>query len=214
MERVEHKEMSDQGSFKRIPPKELDDIDFDDLIFKPLTRGLGFHPEKKEGHVIRPSRQVSPVHKRTPNIQQQGNLTPATELPRVNIPEGAPLYARAIAFGMDLLLLFAGIAVTFLVLAKGSGVEIQNLMSILSPLELILFTSGVFCIYFILYFSFLDLSSTVGKELMGIKVDGKNITLKNTFSRSLLALLSLPLLGIPMLTGLVEVISETKIVKR
>jgi hypothetical protein len=93
----------------------------------------------------------------------------------------------------------------------------EILGSVFTPKEIILFTTGVFSIYFLFYFSVLDLSSTVGKSIMGLEIrtlEGKRPGIQNTFSRSLVTLLSIPLLGLPILTVIEEKISGIKVYKR
>ena len=213
---------------KRPPnPVDLDDIDLDNLTFKPITQGLGFHPEKKEIPIIksqmsipRPSirPQASYVSSTLPNSIHLMSK-PASSKPKVEIKvfEEAQVGLRLMSFALDMLIILTGTGITLFVLGLSSGFSLEILMSILAPKEIILFTTGVFSIYFLFYFSILDLSSTVGKSLMGLemkKIDGKKPEIQNTFLRSFLTLLFLPLLGTPAIGEIQEKLSGTKIFKR
>lgn len=224
---MENKDIFKSANKKNLPPTNLDEIDLDEITFKPITQGLGFHPEKKEIPIIR-SKMSTP---RTPQPFSTTFVpaptmtsTLSTPKPKMAIPkievkalEAAPLSLRLTAFSVDMLIVLLGTAVTLFILGLGSGLSIEILISILAPQEIILFTIGVFSIYFLFYFSLLDLSSTIGKSMMGLEVktiEGKRLSIQNSFFRSFLTLLSLPLLGAPTMAEVQEKLSGTKIYKK
>ena len=220
---MENKDIFKSVNKKTPSPVNLDEIDLDKITFRPITQGLGFHPEKKEIPIIR-SKMSTP----RPNQPFSTTFAPAPTLsvpkPKVAMPkievkalEVAPFSLRVTAFALDMLIVLVGTAITLFILGLGSGLSIEILVSILGPKDIILFTIGVFSIYFLFYFSILDLSSTAGKSLMGLEmktIDGKRAGIQNSFSRSLITLLSLPLLGAPAIAEVQEKLSGTKIYKK
>ncbi len=212
---------------KAVPPIDLDDIDLDDITFKPITQGLGFHPEKKEIPIIK-----SKVSSPKPSFTARNILAPPPTFsstmiipkpvkvkPKIEeeILEETQVSERLMAFSMDFLLISLATSFTILLLGLSSGHSIDILISIFTQKEIIFFTTSVFSIYFLFYFSVLDLSSTVGKSMMGLEIrtlEGKRPELKNTFSRSLVTLLSLPFLGLPIVAVIEEKISGIKVYKR
>ncbi|MFI5390098.1 MAG: RDD family protein [Bacteriovoracales bacterium] len=223
---MENKEVSKRIK-KAAPPIDLDDIDLDDITFKPITQGLGFHPEKKEIPIIK-SKISSPKPNFTarntyvsPPTFSSSMITPKPVKIRPKIEEeileDTQVSERLMAFSLDFLIISLATSITILILGLSSGLSIEILRSIFTPKEIILFTTGVFSIYFLFYFSVLDLSSTVGKSMMGLEIrtlEGKRPGIQNTFSRSLVTLLSIPLLGIPIVTVIEEKISGIKVYKR
>jgi len=210
-----------------VPPMDLDDIDLDNITFKPITQGLGFHPEKKEIPIIK-----SKVSSPKPSFAARNVLVPPPTFsstmiipksvkvkPKIEeeILEETQISERLMAFSLDFLIISLATTITILVLGLSSGLSIEILRTIFTPKEIILFTTCVFSIYFLFYFSVLDLSSTFGKSMMGLEIktlEGKRPGIQNTFSRSLVTLLSIPFLGLPMVTVIEEKISGIKVYKR
>lgn len=224
---MENKDIFKSANKKNLPPNNLDEIDLDNLTFRPITQGLGFHPEKKEIPIIkskmstpRPTQPFSTTFVPAPSMTSTISAPkPKMAIPKIEVKvlEAAPLSLRLAAFSVDLLIVLLGTAVTLFILGLGSGLSIEILISILAPQEIILFTIGVFSIYFLFYFSLLDLSSTIGKSMMGLEVktiEGKRPSIQNSFFRSFLTLLSLPLLGAPTMAEVQEKLSGTKIYKK
>lgn len=220
---MENKDISKTAQKRTPAPIDLDDIDLDKLTFKPITQGLGFHPEKKEIPIIR-SKMSTP----RPSINLQKPLVTAplvTSIPKAvlqkpkieeKILEEVQLSLRLMAFMVDMLIILVASGLTFLIMALASGLPFEILVSIFSVQELTFFTTGVFSIYFLFYFSILDLSSTVGKSFMGLEmktIDGKKPVIQNTFLRSILTLAFLPLLGTPAIGEIQEKLSGTKVFK-
>ncbi|MDO9182465.1 MAG: RDD family protein [Bacteriovorax sp.] len=120
------------------------------------------------------------------------------------------------AWAIDLLVVASFVAVTGALLVFASGIKFQMLIKIISNQDLMIFTAAIFSIYYLLYFTILDLSASPGKTIMGIrllKTDNKNVTVKNTFTRALVSLLSSVALFLPMLLDFQGRLSDTKLVK-
>jgi uncharacterized RDD family membrane protein YckC len=220
---MENKDILKSVNKKKPPPTNLDEIDLDQITFKPITQGLGFHPEKKEIPIIRskmstprPTQPFSTTFVSAPNVSAPKAKVAIPKI-EVKVLEVAPSSFRLMAFVVDILIVLTGTAITLFILGLGSGLSIEILVSILAPKEIILFTIGVFSIYFLFYFTILDLSSTVGKSFMGLEMktlDGKRAGIQNSFFRSFITLLSIPLLGTPAIAEVQEKLSGTKIYKK
>ena len=73
-------------------------------------------------------------------------------------------------------------------------------------------------LFYIFYFSFFEMTnfSTPGKNILGMKVTSikKRVTLMQSFSRSILAISSILLLGLPVLLKLHDKMTDTQIIKK
>ena len=94
--------------------------------------------------------------------------------------------------------------------------QFQMLARIISNQDLIAFTASIFSIYYLLYFTILDLSASPGKTILGlrlIKTDNTSVSVKHTFTRALISLFSSIALFLPMLLDFQGRLSDTKVVK-
>jgi len=206
------KNRTSQNEAKR-PNVNNSDFDFDNISFKPITKGLGFHHEKERPNT-RPFRPSPRPKTFTPT---QTIPRPVKEVKLEKVLVTANYQDRILAFMIDFFVILMVTATTLATLVYGANLKIQVLISIISPLELIIFASSIFSLYFLLYFSILDLTSTVGKSLMGLELkleDGKRPLLASTFPRALVTLISLALLGIPLLSNFQEKFSESEVFKK
>lgn len=121
-----------------------------------------------------------------------------------------------VAWGIDVLVIASFVAVTGALLVFASGIQFEMFARLISQQDLIAFTTAIFSIYYLLYFTILDLSASPGKTIMGIrllKTDNTNVSVKNTFTRALVSLLSVVALFLPMLLDFQGRLSDTKVVK-
>lgn len=121
-----------------------------------------------------------------------------------------------LAWTIDILVIASFVAVTGTLLVFASGIQFQMLVRLISAQDLALFTTAIFSIYYLLYFTILDLGASPGKTIMGIrllKVDNQNVAVKNTFTRALISLFSSVALFLPMLLDFQGRLSDTKLVK-
>jgi uncharacterized RDD family membrane protein YckC len=128
----------------------------------------------------------------------------------------ASMTAQFTAWIIDLLVIASFVAVTGALLVLASGIQYHVFVHLISLQDAILFTSAIFSIYYLLYFTILDLSSSPGKTILGIRLtrlDNKNVTVKNTFVRALVSLLSSVALFLPMLLDFQGRLSDSKVVK-
>ena len=219
------------------------DFDENDFDFKPITQGLGFHKNKKEEKraKITPRKSPSVIHNFTDSSSMHSNAVANSELAAfysteknisVSVPElpkrevkkeakakkllKAPLFNQVSAFVIDLILVTMATGLTLALLMFVSGLEYEILVKSLGQIELAKYILSFFVIYYVSYFTILDVAGTVGKSMMGIRlvhVEGKKLRLKHTFIRSLVTLLSFVALGLPSILDFQGRLSETKLVK-
>ena len=238
-------------SSNEIAQFEIDDL-FDEMDFKPVTEGLGFHheetkksftksaivPRNVSGVSIASSNQVSNLGISNPDIQKHisnnansreelnafYSATKSNEIDNVQkvdiVKEVVELVVASkllqfVAWSIDLLLISSTVLFTTVMLAFVSGIEIQVLIKLVSMKEMLFFTGSLFIIFYLLYFTILDLATSPGKSLLGIyliKEDNTNVRVINTFLRSLVTLLSMITLGLPSLIDFQGKLSDSKVV--
>lgn len=128
----------------------------------------------------------------------------------------ASMGSQFFAWIIDLLVIASFVMVTAALLALASGIQLQMFARLISLQDAALFAGAMFSIYYLLYFTILDLGASPGKTIMGIRVvcsDNKNVSAKNTFIRALVSLLSGVALFLPMLLDFQGRLSDTKVVK-
>lgn len=128
----------------------------------------------------------------------------------------APMSLQLFAWAIDLLVVASFVAVTGALLVFASGIQFEMLARLISNQDLLAFTAAIFSIYYLLYFTILDLSASPGKTIMGLRLlrsDNGNVSVKHTFTRALISLLSSIALFLPMLLDFQGRLSDTKVVK-
>ena len=128
----------------------------------------------------------------------------------------APVVTQFFAWIIDVLVIASFVAVTGALLVFASGIQFQMFARLISNQDLIAFTTAIFSIYYLLYFTILDLSASPGKTILGIrllKTNNSNVSVKHTFTRALISLLSSVALFLPMLLDFQGRLSDTKVVK-
>lgn len=133
-----------------------------------------------------------------------------------SILKPASMVAQFFAWIIDISVIFSFVILTGALLVLASGIEFKMYSKLISNEDLAIFATAIFSIYYLLYFTILDLSSSPGKTVMGIrllKINGKNVSVRETFLRSLISLLSGIALFLPMLLDFQGRLSDTKVVK-
>ncbi len=128
----------------------------------------------------------------------------------------ATTVSQFFAWAIDVSVIASFVALTGFLLVISSGIELNMYTKILTPNDMMLFSSAIFAIYYVLYFTILDLGATPGKTILAIRlvtIDEKDVTVKNTFLRALVSLLSGIALFLPMLLDFQGRLSDTKLVK-
>jgi uncharacterized RDD family membrane protein YckC len=224
----------------------FDDFEISAESFKPVTKGLGFHQEQKKNVFkptsqprIETFKNSGPINNISNElevkIQQQSpsglqafygasatttipqSKIELSELPTISevLVEAKPLL-QFTAWTIDLVLVLALVALTGGCLVVASGLNYALILKLVSRADLAIFGGSVFSIYYILYFTILDLSTTPGKTICGIRLVGSDrnpISVKNTFIRSIVSLLSVLVFCFPMVLDFQGRLSDTKIVK-
>lgn len=130
--------------------------------------------------------------------------------------KAAPQTTQFLAWAIDILVIASFVVLTAVLLVFASGIEFNMYSRLISIQDLTLFGAAIFSIYYLLYFTILDLSASPGKTIFGIRlarVDGKEVSVKHTFTRALISLLSGVALFLPMLLDFQGRLSDTKVVK-
>jgi uncharacterized RDD family membrane protein YckC len=130
--------------------------------------------------------------------------------------ETAPQAAQFLAWVIDVLVIASFVVLTGALLIFASGIEFNMYSRLISTKDLMIFTAAIFSIYYVLYFTILDLSSTPGKTIFAlklVKVDGDEVTVKHTFGRAIISLASGIALFLPMLLDFQGRLTDTKVVK-
>lgn len=130
--------------------------------------------------------------------------------------EDASMYAQFLAYIIDLALVASFTLATIAALVAVSRIDYKILLQLISTKDQAIFGSSLFIIYYLLYFTILDLNASPGKSLMGIRlytVTGKTVSTKHTFGRALITFLSIAALTLPTLLDFQGRLSGTKVFK-
>ena len=220
-----------------------EEFNFDEVSFKPLTKGLGFH-KKDSPKAIVSNTQVNPPpiqnkfkgnqalpskgHESLGTFYEHSNIWPdqiendpdheedeVNTLDQIDWRE-ALFLERFSSFMVDFALVVTLTAVTFLSFFYFSPIKVNEVISFLMSASFLKAFSVLFSIYFITYFSFLDLNCTPGKALFKLRlVDLKEeqLTFKHTFLRSIITLSSFLVAFLPLIVDFHGKLSDSKLVK-
>ncbi len=246
---------TDHESPSKIIPADPDL--FDEIQFKPINKGLGFHHEAKKASVptysnasrikrplektdrpMHASRPSFPTETQLPSFQHRQDSLPTVAkadlgsmygtvagpfvAPSPENMKSAPVapkevvaaarWKQMMAWAVDVTLILVGQWLTLSGLFFAAGLGWTKVIGAIGPQDTIVMTGLLFCFTYMLYFTVLDLGSTPGKSLFKVNVlrpDGKRPTAWNTALRALISLLSIPLLGLPLLMDFQGKLSET-----
>ena len=153
--------------------------------------------------------------------EQMEISTPNIEL---SIEQGVPdirpaiMGMRTLAWLIDIVILATSLLVTFasIIFFAELPLEVINLVMISDQIFVSL--AFISLMYYVFYFTFLDKTtySTLGKNILGLKLISqklsKNVSLTQSFFRVFLTLLTVPLLGLPLLLRAHDKVTETEVV--
>ncbi|MBT3583277.1 MAG: hypothetical protein HN509_00105 [Halobacteriovoraceae bacterium] len=212
-----------------------ENIHFD---FKPMSKGLGFHKNERDRGLFKPAAKNL---KRVPRPEKQPEVVVREKTREIRIDNPLPAKSlatkgistkgknkkkkskvasaeiQAIAYLLDCALIALMVMVTTGLLVAAAGINYQVILNLATPIELGVFCGTFFVLYYLLYFSLLDLFGTPGKGLMGLELVGvrnSDPTLKMTAVRSLITLFSIPLFFLPNLLDFQGKLSDSKVIKR
>jgi len=214
--------------------KEQIDFDADDFNFTPLTTGLGFNHERDK-RVLKTGKSVNMIAE--PVTVQKNKLkekifdassyldvfekklnVPKEEVVKENFEEViqlAPVRMQISAWLIDVLVIFALMSVTMIFSAAVPGMKLNDFLNLISFKDMIIFSAIMFVCYYVLYFSIMDYFITPGKYLLNIRLvrtNGANLTIKDTFIRSLVSAASFSALCVPLYIDFHGKISDTKVI--
>lgn len=121
------------------------------------------------------------------------------------------------AWIIDVAIVLSFATITTVLLILVSGMTFQAFMKVVAVTDLAIFGAVLFSLYYLMYFTILDLSATPGKTIFGIRLvrlDNRNVSVKHTFIRSLVSLLSFIAIFLPNLIDFQGRLSDTKAVKQ
>lgn len=212
-----------------------EEFNLEDVNFRPLTKGLGFH--QKEVHkALNPLKvKVKDEFYKDHNfsIKQKSHLSSFYQsLPVTQELQNDPIQEEKIfgkeseqkryhlhqsfSFLIDLILIFGLLSTTFLCFFYFSPLDIQRAIDVMSSSTFCFSFLILFSIYYVIYFSFLDILGTPGKLCFGLKVVETNreiLTLKHTFLRSIITLSSFLVAFLPLIMDFHGKLSDSKVVK-
>lgn len=138
----------------------------------------------------------------------------------VKIEEGnvgdTNIFLQFCAYIVDLGLILTSVLAMITLLIFISGLDAQGFLNVVGLNDAIKFGLSFFSIFFILYFTILDLNNSPGKIIFGLKLvrlDKKSPTVYNTFMRSFICLISFFALGLPTILDFQGRLSDTKVIK-
>lgn len=130
--------------------------------------------------------------------------------------KSASQLSQFLAWTIDIAVVASFVILTGVLLIFASGIDYKMYSRLISTEDLAAFTAAMFSIYYLLYFTILDLSATPGKTIFAIrlvKTDGGDVSVKHTFTRAMISLFSGIALFLPMLLDFQGRLSDTKVVK-
>lgn len=222
------------------------EFNLDDFDFKPLNKGLGFHQEERNNGILPTNKKNISVTRGSqvskapglgisnPKVADKGlqsmNALSAfyseTQKEEIEAPilkiENTLEYVVAkpltqfMAWFVDLALVLAISTSLLGLFVVVSGLTINQFYQIIGPNDLLLFGATSFSIFYLSYFSILDLQVTPGKGLFNLQLlreNNKEVSLKDSFLRSFITLLSFVTLGLPCLIDFQGKLTDTKVVE-
>ncbi len=208
------------------------DID-DNLHFKPISEGLGFHRNERENKVSSTSflypeeRRKMDERKRKSFYREKAEHTnrilPAMVKEKKKsvkkdkeVFRKAPLYySQFTAYLIDLAVIFLlvlGVGILFSFSTVGK-LDYRFFLE-RKTLDEIILCSLLYILYYLAYFSFMEPDKTVGKGLLKINtlhISGRKASIYQCFVRAVVTLFSTCAFFFPLLLRLQDKLSETKL---
>ena len=220
-----------------------EEFNFDEVSFKPLTKGLGFHKKDPPKAVIsNPSVKPSPIQNKFRGSQtlpsksqeslgtfyEHSNIWPnKAEEDSPHETDGTNTSGNAVfcsassfeqlsSYAVDIFIVTILTSVTFVCFFYFSPIKASEIASFLMSASLLKAFFILFSVFYITYFSFLDLDGTPGKTLFNLRLvdlNDKEVTFKHTFLRSLITLSSFLVAFLPLIVDFHGKLSDSKLVK-
>jgi uncharacterized RDD family membrane protein YckC len=224
----------------------FDDFEINAESFKPVTSGLGFHKDqKKASFKPMPQVKLEKANHKAPlnnilstnelkiknsgpsgleafygtaaTVREERTLEMEIGTKKISRKEKeASQGAQFSAWMIDLFIILSSVVITGAALGLASGIDFKLLAQLVTKQDLLIFGGTVFSIYYMLYFTILDLSNSPGKSMMRVKLsttDGQSLSVQHTFTRSLVSVISIFIFCLPLLLDFQGRLSDTKIIK-
>ena len=212
-----------------------EEFNLEDVNFRPLTKGLGFH-QKEVQKVLKPlnaqvreesykgqnfsskeKSQLSSFYQNPPITKEfPKELAQEEEILGQESEQEKYYLHQSLSFLIDLIIILGLLSTTFLCFFYFSPLDIQQALEVMSSSIFFFSFSILFSIYYITYFSFLDILGTPGKLCFGLRLVETNrdaLTLKHTFLRSIITLSSFLVAFLPLIVDFHGKLSDSKVVK-
>ena len=229
-----------------------EEVNIDDVEFKPLNQGLGFHQEGKD-RVYHPIKKATPrslTNTKTDRTAKSdlgiANLDNTNKINEISLKgqelaaiyqsdmqsemtkrqkkktlkkalvKDATMSSIFVAWFIDMILVASLVGATAGMFVYLSGYSLDLLLKKIPSHELGVFFGAIFVIYYMAYFSILDIVQSPGKAGMKIRLirtNGQGVKINDTLARAFITLLSLPLIGMPCAIDFQGKLSDTKVIQ-
>ena len=221
-------------------PAGDDEFSIDHLKFRAISTGLGFHQEVRGSDLkfkrplrsssVMPARQrtmVPPRHAANTATVAMPQIKTSRSVAKVNTPDVAPLLKsqaqvpttswQLTAWLIDVVSVMVCFMFTLGVFFVASGLSFAQFLGFMQRQDFQIFAATLLAIYYVIYFSILDLVGSFGKSYLGISVvqtNGQRPRFRHTLLRTLVVMGSWCLLGIPCLFDVQGKLSKTKLLRQ
>ncbi len=207
------------GAKSRIKDGRLQ-LDDSEVATKLMDQRMGLEAfydnnKQKNQQAEIPSLDVKPQEEKQPVHVDQEKKEDKQVAVRKKVKTAGAGY-QLMAWIVDMVAVLAITIATLHLLVTLAGVSANFVISLLSVEELILHLGTFVTVFYLAYFSLLDTRCTLGKWLMGIRVHsyrGRRISLGQSFIRSMVVLISIFLLGLPLMMDFQGKLSTTRLVR-
>ncbi|HLE11971.1 MAG: hypothetical protein A2504_06320 [Bdellovibrionales bacterium RIFOXYD12_FULL_39_22] len=124
---------------------------------------------------------------------------------------------QPLAWIVDVLIIALAVVTTFFFFWLAADIQLSALGKIIAAQEILIFSVAMFVLYYLIYFSILELSATPGKALLKIrlaKTDTQDLAIKNSATRAVITLLSFLVGGLPLFMDFQGKLSDTCVEKK
>ncbi len=210
---------------------DLDAFDIEDIPFKPINEGLGFHhnstSQKNDLHihkkvydqVIRkPVSEERAIPSELKAFYSQTSSTPAKANKDIKIFEKVEKEAvaanRLMSYVLDLAIVLVLVSVIFTLMFVSTTMTLQNFTQQLLMSSNVVFPIVLFVLIYNIYALSMGFSQTIGQKIFKTKTKfHKEMTILFIVKRSMLELLSIPLCGLPYLMKLDAELLKNKVIR-
>ena len=185
-------------------------INFDDdfeVKFTAINKGLGFYQDSKKA--IRPVKKVE--------LEKEVSLEVKPILPvqQAAEPRMASNKQRLMAWFLDCGIVLGTVIITLLAIKSVIELSFAQMLRAWGAGDFVSYLAVLYMTYYMFYFTLLDMRTTPGKYLLGIKTVNNNLSMikaQQSFMRAFVTLSAGLLLFFPIKSNLQDKLSDTKII--